>query len=61
MEFVRTDYSLIQMSKEDVLRLQIIGDVYIGDMRFHAIDDNLYDDDELVGKIFGNSIIWINI
>jgi hypothetical protein len=62
MEFVRTDYSLLELTKEDVFQLKIIGDLYIGQLRFHAINDYLYNEDqELVGKIQNNSIIWIEI
>jgi hypothetical protein len=62
MEFIRTDYSLLELTKEDVFQLKIIGDLYIGNLRFHAINDCLYNDEqELVGKIQNNSIIWIEI
>jgi len=54
-----TDYSLIQMTKEDILRLKIIGDIYIGGLRFHAIGNKLFDERKLVGKIRNNSIKWI--
>ena len=54
-----TDYSLIQMTKEDILRLKIIGDVYIGGLRFHAVGNKLFDEQKLVGKIRNNSIKWI--
>jgi len=60
MEFIRTDYSLLELTKEDVFRLKIIGDLYVGQLRFHAINEYLYNDEqELVGKIQNNSIIWI--
>lgn len=62
MEFIRTDYSLLELTKEDVFQLKIIGDLYIGNLRFHAINDYLYNDEqELVGTIQNNSIIWIEI
>lgn len=54
-----TDYSLIQMTKEDILRLKIIGDVYIGGLRFHAVGNKLFDEQKLVGKIRNNYIKWI--
>jgi len=61
MEFIRTDYSLIQLSKEDVIRLKIIGDLYIGKIRFHALDNQLYNDEqEMVGIIHDDSITWID-
>ena len=57
-----TDYSLIQITKEDVYRLQVIGDIYIGKLRFHAINNYIYNDaQELVGIIYENSIVWINL
>ena len=62
MEFVRTDYSLLELTKEDVFQLKIIGDLYVGQLSFHAINEYLYNDEqELVGKIQNNSIIWIEI
>jgi hypothetical protein len=54
-----TDYSLIRITPEDVLRLKIIGDVYIGGLRFHAVGNKLFDEEKLVGKIKNNSIRWI--
>jgi hypothetical protein len=54
-----TDYSLIQLTKEDILRLKIIGDIYIGGLRFHAIGNKIFDEQKLVGKIRNNSIKWI--
>ena len=54
-----TDYSLIQLTKEDILRLKIIGDIYIGGLRFHAIGNKIFDEHKLVGKIRNNSIKWI--
>jgi hypothetical protein len=54
-----TDYSLIQMTKEDIYRLQVIGEIYIGRLRFHAIGNKLYDEKKLVGKIRNHSVKWI--
>ena len=54
-----TDYSLIQLTKEDIYRLQVIGEIYIGNFRFHAVGNKLYDEKKLVGKIRHNSIKWI--
>jgi hypothetical protein len=62
MEFLRTDYSLLQLTKEDVYRLKIIGDLYIGKLRFHAIDNYLYNDEQdLVGIIQTDSIKWVDV
>jgi hypothetical protein len=53
---------LFELTKEDVFQLKIIGDLYIGQLRFHAINDYLYNDEQqLVGTIQNNSIIWIEI
>jgi hypothetical protein len=57
---IKTDYSLIQFTKEDIYRLQVIGDIYIGKLRFHAINNYIYNDEqELVGIIYENSIVWL--
>jgi len=56
---METDYSLIQMTKEDIYRLQVIGEIYIGRLRFHAIGNKLYDEKKLVGKIRNHSVKWI--
>lgn len=56
---METDYSLIQITKEDIYRLQVIGEIYIGSFRFHAVGNKLYDEKKLVGKIRNNSVKWI--
>ena len=61
MELLKTDYSLIQLATEDVLHLKIIGELYIGNLHFHAVDDKLFNEDQqFIGKIINQSIIWID-
>ena len=61
MDFVKTDYSLIQLEKEDVLSLRIIGELYIGKLHFHAVEDKLFNDaQEFVGRIINKTIIWVD-
>lgn len=60
MDLIRTDYSLLQLTEEDIYRLKIIGDLYIGNLRFHAVDKDVYNDEqEMVGIIYDDTIIWI--
>ena len=59
-KYSKTDeYTSLILSPEEVLHLNVIGEIYIDHTRYHAYNNYIYNDSEVqVAKIIDNVIAW---